>query len=51
MAHSRLGDADAARTAYDEGCAWMERTRTTEASTQELRWEAADLLGIERRSR
>ena len=47
MAHARLGDAPAARAAYDLACEQFDRRGAADHDTQRVRAEAAGLLGIE----
>jgi len=51
MAQRQSGDALAARASYDQGCEWLERTRSGDLDVQRAREEAASLLGIDIRPR
>jgi Flp pilus assembly protein TadD len=47
LAQRGLGDAVAARAAYERGCEQIERTHADDADTRRARAEAASVLGIE----
>jgi uncharacterized protein HemY len=48
MAHHRLGHPKEARTYYDKGIAWMEKSQPHDAEMLRYRAEAAELLQIPR---